>query len=158
METWILIIVVLLGFIFLKSKSYHTLAATADDWFVIFDIDAEYRVISLWFYPIVGLSFSGYKTTTVTSNPAETKRLQSARKEHRVNDGLFGLSYSYGRWFRDGVSFDENGKAEYLDASDFATYLSHYLVGEFRIRYATPIPTYYQTQIQVAHKLAKQEP
>ena len=57
MDTVTLIVVlVIAALLFLKFKEVDTVPATSDDWYVIFDIDAEYKVISLWFYPIIAIS------------------------------------------------------------------------------------------------------
>jgi hypothetical protein len=158
MDTVTLIIVlVVAALLFLKFKEIDTVPATSDDWYVIFDIDAEHKVLSLWFYPIIAISGLWHGAKVVTSNPSETKRLQQARKEEKINGGLFGLSFSYGRWYRDGISIDNRGKPDINSSDTFSKYIARFLVGNFNIRYATPIPIKYQLQIELAHKLAAQE-
>ena len=159
METVTLIaLLVLAAFAFLKFREVNTVPATSDDWYVIFDIDAKSKVVSLWFYPIIGISGLWYEAKAITSNPSETKRLQKSRKEEKVNGGPFGHSFSYGRWYRDGVPIDSQGKPDTVSSDSFSTYMARFLVGEFNIRYASPIPIKYQLQIELAHQLAVQEP
>ena len=159
MDTFTLIVALVVGALFfIKLKEVDTVSATSDDWFVIFDIDAEHKVISLWFYPIIGISGLGHEAKAITSNPTETKRLAKARKEVKINDGDFGYSYSYGRWYRDGVPIDDHGKPEIASSDDFSIYLARFIVGKFGLRNATAVPIKYQLQIELARKLAAQEP
>ena len=150
-------VVILAGLVLFKFKEVNTVPATSDDWYVIFDIDANYKILSLWFYPVVAISGVWYEAKAISSNPSETKRLQKARKEEKFNDGAFGHSFSYGRWYRDGVSIDEQGKPEVLSSDSFAAYVAGFLVEEFTIRHATPVPIKFQYQFDHAHQLAERK-
>jgi hypothetical protein len=131
--------------------------ATAADWYVIFDIDAEKKVLALWFYPVVALEQRDNKTAVVTSRPDVTKKLAATRPAKMVSKDMWGVSVSYGRWFRDGAPFDETGSPDVQDSSDFSAVVENYLLGEFSLYPATPIPVFYQTQIKNAVERAKRE-
>jgi hypothetical protein len=94
----------------------------------------------------------------ITSRPDYTKKLAASRPAKKVNDTVWGVSVSYGRWLRDGASFDEGGNPDYQDSSDFSSTVEGYLLGEFKLHFATPVPIFYQNQIKNAVERARREP
>ncbi len=131
--------------------------ATAADWYVVFDIDAEKKLLVLWFYPVVALEQRDNQTLAITSRPDYTNKLAAIRPAKQVSEGMRGVSVSYGRWFRDGVPFDEIGNPDLQDSSDFSAIVENYLLGDFKLHPATPIPVFYQAQIKSAAVRAKHE-
>ena len=131
--------------------------ATAADWYVVFDINAEKKVLGLWFYPVVALEQRENQTIAITSRPDYTKKLAASRPAKKVSEDMWGVSVSYGRWLRDGAPFDEAGNPDLQDSSDFSATVENYLLGEFKLYFATPIPVFYQTQIQKAVERVKRE-
>jgi hypothetical protein len=132
--------------------------ATAADWFVVFDINAEKKVLTLWFYPVVSLEQRENQTIAVTSRPDYTKELAARRPAMKVSEDMWGVSVSYGRWLRDGVPFDEAGNPDLQDNSDFSATVENYLLGEYKLSFATPIPVFYQAEIQRAVERMKRSP
>ena len=54
MEVGALFLALIVAALFVRSAIRNArLPATCTDWYVVFDIDAEKKVLSLWFYPIV---------------------------------------------------------------------------------------------------------
>lgn len=145
-------------FIVRDSIKNKPLPATQGDWFVVFDVDAEAKALALWFYPVVGFERRDNQTHAITSRPDFTKKLAATRPARKVNDSGWEVSVSYGRWLRDGVPFDEAGNPDYQDSSDFASTVENYLLGEFKLSLRTPVPVFYQQQIQNAVQRAKREP
>ena len=131
--------------------------ATGSDWFVVFDIDAEAKVLALWFYPIVAFERADNQTRPITSRPDYTAELVASRPSKKVNESMWGLSMSYGRWLRDGAPFDENGNPAYSDTSSFEDTVYDYLLGDFKVRFATAIPVLYLGQVQSAVERKKRE-
>ena len=131
--------------------------ATAADWYVVFDINAASKVLGLWFYPVIALAQRENRTVAVTSRPDYTTKLAASRPPKKVSDDMWGVSVSYGRWLRDGVPFDEAGNPDLQDGSDFSAIIENYLLGEYKLHFATPIPVFYQVQIQKAGERAKRE-
>ena len=70
---------------------------------------------------------------------------------------MWGVSVSYGRWLRDGVPFDEAGNPDLQDSSDVAATVEGYLLGEFKLHLATPVPVFYLAQISKAVEKVKRE-
>ncbi len=70
---------------------------------------------------------------------------------------MWGVSVSYGRWFRDGAPFDAAGNPDIQDSSDFSAIVENHLLGDFKLHLATPIPVFYQAQIKDAVVRAKRE-
>jgi len=157
MEIVVLLAAVVLALVVRSSLATRPLAATSGDWFVVFDIDAEKKVLGLWFYPVVGLRQRGSVTSPITSRPDYVAKLAASRKAVKVNDTMWGVSVSYGRWLRDGAPFDPEGNPDYQDSSDFKSIIERYLLGEFKLHFATPIPAFYQLQIDRAVEHAKRE-
>lgn len=135
----------------------HLVPATANDWFVVFDVDAAEKVLTLSFFPIIAFQTWNKNIYPVTSRAAHTKLLSTSRPAIKVNDSLQGVSISYGRWLRDGALLDANGHADYGDTSDFAGTVRSYLVGGFRLRLATSVPVFYISQIQNAIERKERE-
>ena len=152
----LLFAVLVVAYLLYSGNKNRIIAATEGDWFVVFDIDAEKKVLGLWFYPIVGFRVVEDQTIAITSRPSYTKKLASSRTAKVVSDGLWGVSVSYGRWVRDGVLFDEAGNPELQDNSDFSTTVENYLLGEFKVHFATPAPIFYQEQVKNAVARSKQ--
>ena len=98
------------------------LAATADDRFVVFDVDAEKRVLTLWFFPIVAFRLRADVTTAITSRPSFTAKLAAMRAARKIKDDMWGVSVSFGRWARNDALFDETGHPE--TSTDNATFSS----------------------------------
>jgi hypothetical protein len=67
------------------------LTATEGDWFVVFDVNAEAKVLGLWFYPIVGFERTDNQTIAITSRPDYTKKLAAARPAKKVNDNALNV-------------------------------------------------------------------
>lgn len=158
MELGILLVLVVIAFVLNHAIKSRPLPATENDWFVVFDLDAEAKVLGLWFYPIIGFERRDNQTYPITTRPDFTKKLAATRPAKKVNDSVWGVSVSYGRWLRDGAPFDEVGNPDYQDTSDFASTVENYLVGEFNLRFCTPIPLFYHRQIQNAVERSKREP
>jgi hypothetical protein len=131
--------------------------ATAADWYVVFDINAEKKVLGLWFYPVVALEQRDNQTVAITSRPDYTRKLAATRPAKTVSEGMWGVSVSYGRWFRDGAPFDEAGNPNLQDSSDFSAIVENYLLGEYKLYLATPVPVFYQAQIKSAVERTKRE-
>lgn len=138
-------------------KETDTVAATSDDWYIVFDIDAQNKVLSLWFYPVIAISGVHYEAKAIPSNPTNAKQTARRRSETRVNDEIFGISYSYGRWYRDGIPIDLQGKPDTVLNTNFTQYLASFIQNGFSIRLATPVPIKYDSEISNAHKKAKYE-
>ena len=135
----------------------HACRATCTDWYVVFDIDAEKKVLGLWFYPIVAFEQRDNQTIAITSRLDYTSKLAAIRPAKKISDDMWGVSVSYGRWLRDGVPFDEAGNPDLQDSSDFAATVEGYLLGEFKLHLATPVPVFYQAQISKAVEKVKRE-
>ncbi|MEY4749567.1 MAG: hypothetical protein RIQ60_1781 [Pseudomonadota bacterium] len=133
------------------------LPATEADWFVVFDIDAEKKVLGLWFYPVVALEQRENQTIAITSRPGYTTKLAATRPAKQSSQGMWGVSVSYGRWLRDGAPFDEAGNPDLQDSSDFSATVESYLLGEYKLHFATPVPVFYQAEIQKAIGRVKRE-
>jgi hypothetical protein len=158
MESLIFYIFVALGLLVLiKITKFDIIPATSDDWFIIFDIDAKSKILSLRFHPIIGFSGTRDEAKAITSNPSETKRLTNARKQEKISNAEFGISYSYGRWYRDGVAVDIQGRPEVISNEDFETYLAHFILNDFNIRNIGAIPNSYQLRFVLAKKIATKE-
>jgi hypothetical protein len=157
MELAILIAAVVLAFVVRSSLAAKPIAATSGDWFLVFDIDAEKKVLGLWFYPVIGFRHRDNVTSPITSRPDYVAKLAASRNAVKVNDTVWGVSVSYGRWLRDGAPFDPEGNPDYQDSSDFRSTIEGYLLGEFKLHFATPIPVFYQQQIERAVEHAKRE-
>lgn len=154
------VLLVALAFVALAIRSAIKsvrIPATAADWYVVFDIDAEKKVLGLWFYPVVALEQRDNQTVAITSRPDYTKKLAASRPAKMISKDMWGVSVSYGRWFRDGAPFDEAGNPDLQDSSDFAAVIENYLLGEYKLYPATPIPVFYQAQIKSAVERAKRE-
>ena len=158
MELIVLAALVVAVFAVVRAIGKRPLPATEGDWFVVFDVDAEAKVLSLWFYPIVGFERRDNFTYPITTRPNFTKDLVSAQPAKKVNDSVWGVSVRYGRWLRDGALFDESGNPEYQDTSNFADIVTNYMLGEFKLRFGTSVPAFYERQIQSAVERAKREP
>ncbi|MGH8510925.1 MAG: hypothetical protein ACREU8_05955 [Gammaproteobacteria bacterium] len=152
----LLFALLVIAYLVYSGGKRHLVPAAATDWFVVFDVNAESKVLSLWFYPVVGFHVVENGTIAVTSRPAYTTKLASTRPAKKVDDGLWGVSVSYGRWYRDGAPIDELGNPELQDSADFCATVENYLLGEFKLHTATPVPIFYQGQIQNAVARSKQ--
>jgi hypothetical protein len=129
--------------------------ATSADWYVVLDIEAEKKVLSLWFYPVIAFEQRENQTIAITTRPDYTRKLAASRPAKMQTDSMAGVSVSYGRWFRDGVAFDEFGNPDLQDSADFSTTIESHLLNEYKLRLATPVPVFYQEQIKVAIERAK---
>lgn len=139
-----------------RREAVRLTPATASDWYVVFDVNAEKKVLGLWFYPVVGFQVVGNETIAVTSRPDYTAKLAISRPVKKVSDDIGGLSLSYARWYRDGAPFDERGNPEYQDSADFCEAVVGYLQAEFKLCLATVVPVFYQGQIHDAVARSKQ--
>ena len=124
--------------------------ATAADWYVVFDIDAEKKVLGVWFYPVIAFEQKDNQTIAITSRPDYTSKLASIRPAKMLSDSIGGVSVSYGRWFRDGVGFDEFGNPDLQDPADFSSTIEGHLLNEYKLHLATPVPLFYREQIKIA--------
>ena len=147
-------IVLLLLILFAVRRLPTHLAASEHDWYIVFDVDAESKVIGLWFFPDVALSHNGFETRPVLSNPNDAYRLAKSRPEVKVNNEDWGLSYSYGRWYRGNISLKEDGKPETVFPDDFVHYLGQAFLAGFTVSPRSQVPTLYQRLIQRARLLA----
>jgi hypothetical protein len=120
------------------------IAATSDDWYVIFSVDAEKKQLWLWFYPIVGFRQINAGTVPITSRPSTTKKLSQRKAPQMVNNEICGVSVSYGRWARNDALFDDVGDAE---DDTFSSIVGRYLRNNFEISYSSSIPNFYQQLI-----------
>lgn len=159
MELGVLLVVLVVATVVIRTaiKSAR-IPATAADWYVVFDINAEKKVLALWFYPVVALEQRDNQTVAITSRPDYTRKLAATRPAKKVSEGMWGVSVSYGRWFRDGAPFDEAGNPDLQDSSDFSAIVENYLLGDFKLHPATPVPVFYQAEIKSAVERAKREP
>ena len=114
-------------------------------------------MLGLWFYPVVALELRDNQTAAITSRPDYTSKLAATRPAKMTSEGMWGVSVSYGRWFRDGAPFDEAGNPDLQDSSDFSTIVENHLLGEYKLHLATPVPVFYQTQIKGAVERTKRE-
>lgn len=139
---------------FLKNKKLVN--ATADDWYVVFDIDAEKKILAISFYPIVAFRIDSEETECVMSRPSLASKVATARPARKVNDSLWGVSVSYGRWVRDDSLFDEKGNPEmYGNGESFSRVIEGYLQGDFSLNFRTGIPTRYHERIVAIHEKVK---
>jgi len=126
-----------------RSKRQY-FAATAHDWFVVFDVDAEKKQLTLWFAPIVGFHLENDAVTPITSRQSFTAKLSTNRPAKKIREDMWGVSVSFGRWARDDALIDESGTPEMTDNSTFSLIVEGYLYGDFSIHYGTTVPQYYQ--------------
>jgi hypothetical protein len=50
-----LLLIALVAVVLIRTRATSTyLPASANDWFVIFNVDAKEKLLTLWFYPVVG--------------------------------------------------------------------------------------------------------
>jgi hypothetical protein len=150
-----ILIVLAAAFIVRSAIKNARIAATASDWYVVFDIEAEKKVLSLWFYPVIAFEQKDNQTIAITSRPDYTRKLAASRPAKMLSAGMAGVSVSYGRWFRDGVGFDEFGNPDLQDTSDFSVVIENLLLSEYKLHLATPVPVFYREQIKVAMERAK---
>jgi len=157
MDLGTILLIVLIAVILWHSFSRQGyFGATADDWYVVFDVDAEKRVLSLWFYPIVAFRIRNDATIPITSRPSFTAKLAARRPAQKVKDDMWGVSVSFGRWVRSDALFDEAGNPETSnDNSTFSSIVEGYLMGEFELHYGTTLPSQYQQLIADASKRVK---
>lgn len=157
MDLSTILLIVLIAVILWHSFSGRGyFGATADDWYVVFDVDADKRVLTLWFYPIVAFRIRSDATIPITSRPSFTTKLAALRPAKKVKDDMWGVSVSYGRWLRDDALFDQAGNPEMMnDDSTFSSIVEGYLLGEFKLHFGTTIPAQYQQLITDARKRAK---
>jgi len=154
------IAVALCAYLLWSGNKNRLVAATERDWFVVFDADAEKKVLRLWFYPVIGFRSIDDHTVAVTSRPSYTQKLASIRLPKTVSEDVEGVSFesvsvSYGQWFRDGVPFDEKGNPDLQQRADFSHRVEGYLLGDFQLDYATPVPLFYQGQLRDAFERSK---
>lgn len=150
MEYGVLLVAVLIvAYILRHDNKNRLIPATSADWFVVFDIDAEKKILVLWFYPIIGFRRVEDYTIAITSRPSYTTKLASIRPTKRIGDDLWNFSLSYGRWVRDGVLCDEKGNPE-LNRSDFSSTVESYLLRDFKLHLGTPVPRFYQELLKNA--------
>jgi hypothetical protein len=158
MDHGFLILIVLAAVFSIRSAIKNTrIPATSADWYVVFDIEAEKKVLSLWFYPVIAFEQKNNQTIAITTRPDYTSKLSTSRPAKKVADSMWGVSVSYGRWFRDGVPFDEFGNPDLQGGSDFSAAIENHLLGEYKLHLATPAPVFYQEQIKVAMERLKNE-
>lgn len=157
MELIVFLAAVGLALVFRASLASRPLPATSGDWFVVFDVDAEKKILGLWFYPVIGFRHKGNVTSPITSRPDYVAKLAASRPTKKVNDTIWGVSVTYGRWLRDGAPFDLEGNPEYQNSSDFGSMVEGYLLGAFKLHFATPVPVFYREQIARATNRAKSE-
>jgi hypothetical protein len=157
MDLSTLVLIVLVAVLVWRSYSRSDyFGATANDWYVVFDVDADKRLLTLWFYPVVGFRIRDEATMPITSRPSITAKLAAQRPAQKVKDDMWGVSVSYGRWVRDDALFDDAGNPEMTnDNSTFSSIVKGYLLGEFKLHYGTTIPAQYQQLITDAWKRAK---
>ena len=156
MDHGLLILIVLAAAFIVRSAVKNArITATSADWYVVFDIDAEKKTLSLWFYPVIAFEQKDNQTIAITSRPDYTRKLAASRPAKMLSGSMAGASVSYGRWFRDGVGFDEFGNPDLQDTSDFSATIENHLLGEYKLHLATPVPVFYQEQIKVAMERAK---
>lgn len=153
----LILLVLIVAFIIRTAIKNTRIPATSADWYVIFDIEAEKKVLSLWFYPVIAFTQKDSQTIAITTRPDFTSKLAASRPAKIVSDSTGGVSVSYGRWFRDGVPFDEFGNPDLQSISDFSATIENHLLGEYQLRLATPVPAFYQGQIKEAMERAKNE-
>ena len=54
MDHVLFILIVLAAALIIHSAIKNArIPATSEDWYVVFDIDADKKVLSLWFYPVI---------------------------------------------------------------------------------------------------------
>jgi hypothetical protein len=157
LNTLMLIVLVVVLLIQGRPKRRY-LPATPIDWFVIFDVDAEKKLLILWFYPVVGYRLEKDAVTPITSRPSITAKLSARRPAKKVKDEMWGVSVSFGRWARDDALFDESGNPEMADNSTFSSIVEGYLLGEFELHYGTTIPLYYQQVLANVWRRVKKNP
>ena len=158
MELGVLLVALVAAAVIIRSAIKNArIPATPADWYVVFDINAEKKVLALWFYPVVAFEHRNNLTVAITSRPDYTSKLAATRPAKIVSEGMWGVSVSYGRWLRDGAPFDEGGNPDLQDSSGFSALVENYLLGEFKLHLATPVPVFYQAQIQDAVKRARRE-
>lgn len=158
MELGVLLVAIVVAALIIRSAIRNArIPATSADWYVVFDINAEKKVLMLWFYPVVAFEQRDNQTVAITSRPDYTSKLAATRPAKIVSDDMRGVSVSYGRWFRDGVPFDEAGNPDLQDNSDFASIIENYVMGGFKLQLATPTPVFYQAQIKGAVERVQRE-
>lgn len=123
----------------------NPIAATSDDWYVIFNIDAEKKQLLLYFYPIVGFRLKKDGTIPITSRPSTTKSLSDRQSPQQIKNEICGVSVSYGRWARNDALFDVLGNPE---DDTFSSIVGSYLISDFEISYSSSIPYFYQQLIK----------
>lgn len=154
MEYILLVLVAVIAYLN-YSGNKQLVPATAADWFVVFDIDAAKKVLTMYFYPVVGFRIADNNTEAITSRPDFTKKAAARRPAVKDGEGVSAVSVSYGRWCRDGVMFDERGNPELSDGQNFMTTVEGYLLSEFKVWFATPVPEFYSALIAKASTRAK---
>jgi len=156
MDHVLFILIVLAAVLIIRSAIKNIrIPATSADWYVVFDIEADKKVLSLWFYPVIAFEQKNNQTIAITTRPDYTSKLAASRPARMLSDSMWGVSVSCGRWFRDGVPFDEFGNPDLQDSSDFSAAIENHLLGEFKLHLATPVPVSYQEKIKAAMERAK---
>jgi len=110
--SWLLVVLVTL--IAWRVYSNNLIQATGEDWFVVFDVDAEIKTLTLWFCPIVAFHISGGMAIPIATKPSFTSKLKMSRPAMKVNYCFWSVSGSYGNWARDNALIDEDGTPEML--------------------------------------------
>lgn len=143
LNTLLLALIVII-IIFKGRSNEQTFSASGVDWFVVFDIDADKKNLTLWFTPIVGFLLKNKIAYPITSCDSYVSKLAKHRKTEKINEGMWGVSVSFGRWVRDNALIDETGTPEMTGDSTFSQIIESYLYGDFDIHYGTTVPQFYQ--------------
>ena len=146
----LLFLIFLLMAALLREAKRRPIPASSHDWYVVFDIDAESKTLTLWVYPIVAFRRESDTTVPVVSRPSFVTGLEKKRPLKQIDSSLWGSSYSYGRWVRNGATYDSSGNPESSSERDFYGVIESNLLGDFKIWYATPIPIELAEQVRLA--------
>ncbi len=145
-----LLLVVIAGFIAWQLRGPNLVAATSEDWFVVFDVDAEEKRLGLWFYPVIAFHPLAESTLPIPSRPAHAAKAASMRPYKQVDDSMYGASGSSACWVRDNALFDKNGHPNSRES--FSEKIEGYLQEDFKLLFLTTIPDKYEKIIIKSRK------
>ena len=80
MELGVLLVALVAVAVIIRSAIKNArIPASSADWYVVFDINAEKKVLALWFYPVVAFEQQDNQTVAITSRPDYTRKLAATR-------------------------------------------------------------------------------
>jgi hypothetical protein len=124
--------------------------ATAEDWFVVFDVDRVKMGLTLAFFPVLAFDITKGPTGVVTSRPDAVARLLSSRLTWTISEDACEHSCVFGYWIRDGATMDDSGSAKGgVNPPSFSEIVTRFVDAGFSVAASTSVPNSYRHTLQV---------